>query len=106
MAGVKRFGEVDDHVGKRVRERRKALGMSQEKLADAIGIASQQVQKYEVGTDRVAAGRLWDIAKILEVDVGYFFEGIERRPKRKAKPRNSSTAAAKAVRRKGRSARR
>jgi len=43
MAGVKRFGEVDDHVGKRVRERRNALGMSQEKLADAIGIASQQV---------------------------------------------------------------
>ena len=103
MAGVKRFGEVDDHVGKRVRERRNALGMSQEKLADAIGIASQQVQKYEVGTDRVAAGRLWDIAKNLEVDVGYFFEGIEKRPKRKAKPRKSPTAT-KAVRRKGRSA--
>ena len=94
MAGVKRFGEVDDHVGKRVRERRNALGMSQEKLADAIGIASQQVQKYEVGTDRVAAGRLWDIAKILEVDVGYFFEGIVRRASRprKAKPRKRPTA--------------
>jgi len=67
--------------------------MSQEKLADAIGIAFQQIQKYEVGTNRVAASRLWDIARILEVDVGYFFEGIQKRAKRKAKPRKSSTAA-------------
>ena len=88
-----RSSEVDAHVGRRVRERRNALGMSQEKLADAIGIASQQVQKYEIGLNRVAAGRLWDIAKVLEVNVGYFFEGIEKRPKRKAKPRKSPTAA-------------
>ncbi len=93
MAG-KRFGTVNDHIGQRVRERRKALGMSQEKLGNALGISFQQVQKYEAGTNRVAAGRLWDMAKILEVDqVGYFFEGIEKRPKRKAKPRKRSTAA-------------
>ncbi len=67
--------------------------MSQEKLADALGITFQQVQKYEVGTTRVAAGRLWDMANILEVDVGYFFEGIQMRAKRKAKPRKSPTAA-------------
>ncbi len=90
---MKRFGGVDDHVGKRVRERRREIGMSQTKLGNALGIAFQQIQKYEVGTNRVAAGRLWDIAKALEVDVGYFFEGIKRRAKRKAKPRKPTTAA-------------
>ncbi len=103
---VKRFGEVDAHVGRRVRERRREIGMSQGKLGNALGVTYQQVQKYEVGTDRVMASRLWDIAKLLEVDhVGYFFEGIQKRAKRKAKPRKRSTAT-KAVRRKGRSARR
>ncbi len=105
MAAI-RSSKVDGHVGKRIRERRREIGISQEKLADAIGIAFQQDQKYEVGTDRVTASRLWDMARILEVDqVGYFFEGIQKRAKRKAKPRKRSTAA-KAVRRKGRSARR
>ena len=90
---VKRFGEVDGYVGRRVRERRREIGMSEEKRGKALGITSQQVQKYEVGTNRVMASRLWDIANILEVDVGYFFEGVERRAKRKAKPRKSPTAA-------------
>ncbi len=104
MVVVKRFGDVDAHVGRRVRERHRELGMSQAKLGNALGITFQQVQKYEIGMNRVAAGRLWDIAKILEVDqVGYFFEGIEKRPKRKAKPRKSP-ATAKTVRRGGRSA--
>ena len=71
---VKRFGVVDDHVGKRVRERRREIGMSQTKLAGAIGISYQQVGKYETSIDRVAAGRLWTIAEALEVDVGYFFD--------------------------------
>ncbi len=105
MMVIKRSGKVDAHVGRRVRERRREIGMSQTKLGNALGIAFQQVQKYEVGANRVAAGRLWDIAKALEVDVGYFFEGIEGRAKRKAKPRKRPTAA-KDVRRKGRSARR
>ncbi len=89
----KRFGKVDGHVGRRVRERRNALGMSQETLADALGISYQQIQKYEVGADRVMASRLWDIAEALEVDVGYFFEGIQKRAIRKAMPRKSPTAA-------------
>ncbi len=93
MAATKRFGKVDAHVARRIRERRKALGMSQGKLGNALGITSQQVQKYEVGTDRVMASRLWDIAKALDVEVGYFFEGTEKRAKRKAKPRKSSTKA-------------
>ena len=90
---TKRSSKVEAHVGRRVRERRNALGMSQEKLADALGISFQQVQKYEIGINRVAASRLWDIAKALEVDVGYFFEGIKKRAKRKAKPRKRATAA-------------
>ncbi len=97
--------KVDHHVGRRVRERRREIGMSLAKLGNALGITFQQIQKYEAGTNRVAAGRLWDTAKALEVDVAYFFEGIERRAKRKAKPRKRPPAA-KAVRRKGRNARR
>ena len=103
MVATKRFGKVDAHVGKRVRERRLALGMSQANLGNALGVTFQQVQKYEIGISRVAASRLWDIAKLLEVDLAYFFEGIQKRAKRKAKPRKSPTAA-KAERRKGRSA--
>ncbi len=90
---AKRSSDVDGHVGRRVRERRREIGMSQAKLGNALGVTFQQVQKYEVGTDRVMASRLWGIARILEVDVGYFFEGIQKRAKRKAKPRKSSTAA-------------
>ncbi len=93
MVVVKRFGVVDAHVGKRIRERRREIGMSQDKLGNALGISFQQVQKYEIGLNRVAAGRLWNIAEALEVDVGYFFEGIQKRAKRKAKPRKRSTAA-------------
>ena len=93
MMVIKRSSDVDAHVGRRVRERRREIGMSQTKLGNSLGIAYQQIQKYEVGTNRIAAGRLWDMAKALEVDVGYFFEGIKRRAKRKAKPRRSTTAA-------------
>ena len=92
MAGT-RSSKVDGHIGRRVRERRLSLSMSQTKLADALGISFQQVQKYEIGGNRVAASRLWDMAKALEVDVEYFFEGIQKRAKRKAQPRKSSTAA-------------
>ena len=93
MAG-QRPSKVDDHVGRRIRERRNALGITQESLAAALGVSFQQVQKYEVGTNRVAASRLWDMANILEVDVGHFFEDIQttQRAKRKAKPRKRLTA--------------
>ena len=88
-----RSSEVDAHVGRRVRERRNALGMSQEKLGNVLGVSYQQIQKYEAGTNRVSASRLWDTTEALEVDVGYFFEGIQKRAKRKAKPRKSPTKA-------------
>lgn len=65
---------TDKHVGARVRMRRIMLGISQEELGDALGVAYQQVQKYEKGTNRIGAGRLQHIAHILRVPVSFFFE--------------------------------
>ncbi len=67
---------VDIHVGSRVRIRRKVLKMSQEKLGDALGVTFQQVQKYERGSNRVGASRLFRMAQVMEVPVQYFFEGL------------------------------
>ena len=66
---------IDTHVGSRVRMRRLILSMSQEKLADAIGLTFQQVQKYEKGTNRMGSSRLQQIANVLKVPVTFFFEG-------------------------------
>jgi|SRR5579884_1166728 len=66
---------IDRHVGSRVRMRRMMLGMSQEKLGDALGLTFQQVQKYEKGANRIGASRLQQIAHILQVPVSFFFEG-------------------------------
>ena len=66
---------IDTHVGSRVRMRRMMLGMSQEKLGDALDLTFQQVQKYEKGTNRIGASRLHHIADILQVPVASFFEG-------------------------------
>ncbi len=66
---------IDKHVGSRVRMRRMMLGMSQEKLGDALGLTFQQVQKYEKGTNRIGASRLQQISIILQVPVSFFFEG-------------------------------
>jgi transcriptional regulator with XRE-family HTH domain len=68
------------HVGKRVRMRRKMLGMSQGKLGDALGLTFQQVQKYEKGANRVGASRLQHIASILQVPIPFFFEGAPTLP--------------------------
>ena len=70
---------IDTHVGTRVRMRRKLLGVSQEKLADALGLTFQQVQKYERGVNRVSASKLYEAASFMGVDVGYFFEGLAGR---------------------------
>ncbi|USQ96123.1 helix-turn-helix domain-containing protein [Caulobacter sp. RL271] len=67
---------VDLHVGGRVRMRRKMLNMSQEHLADALGLTFQQVQKYERGANRVSASKLYEIAKTLQVPVSFFFDGL------------------------------
>lgn len=68
---------VDVHVGKRIRQRRWLVGMTQQKLAEHVGIKFQQIQKYETGANRVSASRLWDIADALDVDVSFFFEGLK-----------------------------
>ncbi len=71
---------IDKHVGSRVRMRRMMLGMSQEKLGDALGLTFQQVQKYEKGANRVGASRLQHISHILQVPVSFFFEGAPHVP--------------------------
>ena len=68
---------VDVHVGKRVRHRRWLVGMTQQQLAEQVGIKFQQIQKYETGANRVSASRLWDISRALQVSISFFFEGIE-----------------------------
>ena len=67
---------IDRHVGARIRLRRKLLGRSQEQLAEALGLTFQQVQKYERGSNRVSASKLFQMASYMEVDVGYFFEQL------------------------------
>lgn len=69
---------VDVHVGKRIRHRRWLVGMTQQQLAQHVGIKFQQIQKYETGANRVSASRLWDISETLEVPISFFFEGLER----------------------------
>lgn len=89
MAGAKRGGRgsgasgrgggpnpVDIHVGSRVRLRRTLLGMSQERLGDAIGLTFQQVQKYERGANRIGASRLYELSRVLDVPVSFFFDDM------------------------------
>ncbi len=71
---------VDKYVGSRVRMRRLMLGMSQEKLGDALDLTFQQIQKYEKGANRIGASRLQQIALILQVPVAFFFEGVPAQP--------------------------
>jgi transcriptional regulator with XRE-family HTH domain len=68
--------EVDAHVGRRLRQRRIALGISQEQLGAELGLTFQQIQKYEKGQNRISAGRLYKVAMILSVSVEHFFEGL------------------------------
>lgn len=67
---------VDAYVGARLRMQRVLLGMSQEKLGELLGVTFQQVQKYEKGTNRIGASRLFDVAAVLEVPIQYFFDGL------------------------------
>jgi transcriptional regulator with XRE-family HTH domain len=71
---------IDLHVGSRIRMRRALLGMTQQRLADALDLTFQQVQKYEKGTNRVSASRLQQIATLLGVEVGFLYEGSEPGP--------------------------
>jgi transcriptional regulator with XRE-family HTH domain len=77
--------DVDRHVGARMRERRTMLGLTQHQVAELVGVAYQQAYKYETGANRIAVGRLHQIAQALGVEPGYFFEGLG--PGRAAEPR-------------------
>jgi transcriptional regulator with XRE-family HTH domain len=72
----KQTNPVDVQVGNRVRIRRMLIGMSQERLGELLGLTFQQVQKYEKGVNRIGAGRLFDVSRILGVPIDYFYEGI------------------------------
>ena len=67
---------IDMHLGKRLRRRRRLLGLTQQQLAGACGVRFQQIQKYECGANRISASRLWQLSEALEVPVGYFYDGL------------------------------
>ncbi|MDQ1155027.1 helix-turn-helix domain-containing protein [Brevundimonas sp. SORGH_AS_0993] len=75
-SGEEDIHPVDRHVGRRVQEKRLGLGLSQSALANAVGVSFQQVQKYEKGTNRVSASKLFDIAEFMKVDIPFFFQGL------------------------------
>lgn len=82
-----RTQDIDRHVGARVRERRIMLGLTQQQLADLIGVTYQQAHKYERAINRISAGRLFEIAQVLGVPVSYFFAGLEQDHDRSVTPR-------------------
>ena len=75
-----RAQDIDRYVGARMRERRIMLGLTQQQMAELIGVTYQQVHKYEKGVNRIAGGRLYTIAQALGVEVGYFYEGMKALP--------------------------
>lgn len=77
MAEEKRPHPIDIHVGGRVRLRRTMLGMSQDKLADALGLTFQQIQKYEKGVNRIGASRVFEISRVLSVPIQFFFDDFD-----------------------------
>ncbi len=79
VVGTKRkdgHSPIDVHVGSRIRLRRTLLGMSQERLGEALGLTFQQVQKYERGVNRVGASRLFDLSRVLDVPISFFFDDM------------------------------
>lgn len=75
--------DIDLHLGRRLRRRRRLLGLTQQQVAEQVGIRFQQVQKYECGANRVSAARLWQLAAALEAPVNYFYDGLEHTGGRK-----------------------
>jgi transcriptional regulator with XRE-family HTH domain len=67
---------IDIHLGRRLRRRRRILGLTQQQLAGACGVRFQQIQKYECAANRMSAARLWQLSEVLEVPVSYFYEGL------------------------------
>lgn len=82
-----RASDIDKHVGTRIRERRIMMGLSQQQMADMIGVTYQQAHKYERGINRISAGRLYEITQVLGVPVSYFFDGLEDSNEQTVPPR-------------------
>jgi transcriptional regulator with XRE-family HTH domain len=76
LKGTEVGNDIDLHLGKRLRRRRRLLGLTQQQLADSVGVRFQQIQKYECGANRISAARLWRLSEALEVPVGYFYDGL------------------------------
>jgi transcriptional regulator with XRE-family HTH domain len=76
LEGVQVGNDIDLHLGKRLRRRRRLLGLTQQQLAATVGVRFQQIQKYECGANRISAARLWRLSEALEVPVGYFYDGL------------------------------
>ncbi len=72
--------EIDLHLGRRLRRRRRLLGLTQQQLGDRVGVRFQQIQKYECGANRLSAARLWELAEALETPVTYFYDGLSAEP--------------------------
>jgi transcriptional regulator with XRE-family HTH domain len=68
--------EIDLHLGRRLRRRRRLLGLTQQQLAVQVGVRFQQVQKYECGANRISAARLWELAEALATPISYFYDGL------------------------------
>jgi transcriptional regulator with XRE-family HTH domain len=78
--------DIDLHLGKRLRRRRRLLGMTQQQLATAVGVRFQQIQKYECGANRISAARLWQLSEALDVPVSYFFDQLSEKTERAERP--------------------
>ena len=85
--GTSRASDADRHVGTRIRERRTMLGLSQQQLANMIGVTYQQAHKYERGLNRISAGRLFEIAEVLAVPISWFFDGLATSIQQDVSPR-------------------
>ncbi len=73
-------GDIDTHLGKRLRRRRRLIGLTQQQLAAVVGVRFQQIQKYECGANRISAARLWQLSEALEIPVSYFYDGLSGQP--------------------------
>jgi len=87
IVNKKRADDVDRFVGEKIRERRIMLGLTQQELAKGIGVTYQQAHKYEQGVNRVSAGRLFEIARMLNTPVEFFFDGVGGEVQRETNPR-------------------
>ena len=86
--------EIDVHLGRRLRRRRRLLGLTQQELASACGVRFQQIQKYECAANRMSAARLWQLSEVLEVPISYFYEGLTREQREEWRDRDTSAGEA------------